>query len=255
MLACGHKSLTGFVLECFYFKQLYRPVQIVQVAKGRLHAGSLVRYTCTSSKLSGKTPYNRSSNVRRWNINWSTCWSMSVHPQTDHEWVAVNRGGRSSKQIDMIKCISMHDVRCGDIDTLPIALHDQPHTLPWPHAQTLRAIIAAIQWQLPVTCYYAGASSTKQIGVFRKPCWKHWLIKEIPFQHAHNMNNLQKEEELCRWIWFPSACLCVLLHSPFSLQRWLCTLCHFPVWLMKPKAALAKRFTLRPWWGLVWWEF
>ena len=35
-----------------------------------------------------------------------------------------------------------------------------------------------------------------------------------------------------------------------------CTLCHFPVWLMKPKAALAKRFTLiRTWWGLVCWEF
>ena len=30
-----------------------------------------------------------------------------------------------------------------------------------------------------------------------------------------------------------------------------CTLCHFPLWLMKPKAALEKGFIfLRPWWGL-----
>ena len=34
-----------------------------------------------------------------------------------------------------------------------------------------------------------------------------------------------------------------------------CTLCHFPLWLMKPKAALEKGFIfLRPWWGLASWE-
>ena len=33
MQTCAYKSLTGFVLERF-FKSLYRPIQIVQVAKG-----------------------------------------------------------------------------------------------------------------------------------------------------------------------------------------------------------------------------